>query len=62
MRPVTRSLRPCWTSLHAIPRGYRLHEINVVVPAQTPQEISAYYDADIPANAKLTREANVKLD
>lgn len=40
----------------------RMREINIVVPIQTPEEIAIYRDADMEANAKLVREANIRLD
>jgi tripartite-type tricarboxylate transporter receptor subunit TctC len=40
----------------------RMREINIVVPVQTPEEIAIYRDADMEANAKLVREANIRLD
>jgi len=40
----------------------RMREINIVVPVQTPEELAAYCDADMEVNAKLAREANIRLD
>ncbi len=40
----------------------RMREINIVVPIQTPEEIAIYRDSDMDANAKLVREANIRLD
>jgi tripartite-type tricarboxylate transporter receptor subunit TctC len=40
----------------------RLREISVIVPLQTPEQITAFYEADLEANGKLIREANIKLD
>jgi len=40
----------------------RMREINVVVPTQTPAEISAFYAADIRTTGELIREAKIKLD
>jgi tripartite-type tricarboxylate transporter receptor subunit TctC len=40
----------------------RMREINVVVPAETPEQMAAYLDKDIAANAALIKAANIKLD
>ena len=40
----------------------RMREINVVVPLQTPEEIKTEQDAQIAANGRLIKTANIKLD
>jgi len=40
----------------------RMREINVVVPAQTPEEIAAFRVGDTAANGQLIKEANIRLE
>jgi tripartite-type tricarboxylate transporter receptor subunit TctC len=40
----------------------RMREINFVIPSQTPEELAQFRDNDFDVNAKLIKEANVKLD
>jgi tripartite-type tricarboxylate transporter receptor subunit TctC len=40
----------------------RMRDINVVVPLQTPEEIKTEQDAQIAANGRLIKAANIKLD
>ena len=40
----------------------RMREINVVVPLQTPEEVAAEQNAQIVANGRLIKAANIKLD
>ena len=40
----------------------RMREINFVVPIQTPDELAAFRDADLVANSRLVKEANIRLD
>lgn len=40
----------------------RMREISVIVPLQTPAEMAAFTEADLEANGKLIREANIKLE
>jgi len=40
----------------------RMREISVVVPLQTPEEMAAFFEADLEANGKLIRDASIKLD
>jgi tripartite-type tricarboxylate transporter receptor subunit TctC len=40
----------------------RMREISVVVPAQTPAEMTAFLKADSAANSEVVKAANVKLE
>ncbi len=40
----------------------RMREINVVVPLQTPEEVATEQNAQIVANGRLIKAANIKLD
>jgi tripartite-type tricarboxylate transporter receptor subunit TctC len=40
----------------------RMREINVAIPVQTPAEIAKFRDADSAANAKLIKDANIKME
>ncbi len=40
----------------------RMREINIALPTQTPDELAAFRDRDAEVNAKLAKDANVRLD
>jgi tripartite-type tricarboxylate transporter receptor subunit TctC len=40
----------------------RMHSINVVVPIQSPEEISKRLEEDTRSNAEVIKAANIKLE